>query len=327
MSRRSRFPKILKPTAANLARAARALRAGRLVAFPTETVYGLGGDATVDRAVAAIYAAKGRPRFNPLIAHVARTRDAERLVEFDARARALARAFWPGPLTMVLRRRADSPVSWLASAGLDTLAIRVPDHPVAQALLKLAARPVAAPSANRSGRVSPTTAAHVGESLVGGRGGTQVELILDGGPCAVGVESTVIDLSGKKPVLLRPGGVPAEEIRRLIGPLGLARGGPARSPGQLESHYAPRATLRLNARRIEPGEAFLAFGPVPRGADPKAVLNLSRSRDLAEAAANLFAMLRALDRGGVARIAVAAIPKHGLGAAINDRLRRAAAPR
>jgi L-threonylcarbamoyladenylate synthase len=308
-------------------RAARAIRAGKLVAFPTETVYGLGGDATVDAAVASIYAAKGRPRFNPLIVHVASTRDAERLVHFDSRARAVARAFWPGPLTLVLKRRPDGPISWLASAGLDTLAIRVPDHPVARALLKSAARPIAAPSANRSGRVSPTAAEHVGESFKAKRNGAHVALILDGGRSPIGLESTVIDLSGPKAVLLRPGGVPQEEIRRLIGPLARPGHGPARSPGQLKSHYAPGLKLRLNARRFEPGEALLAFGSVPRGADPAAVLNLSRSRDLAEAAANLFAMLRALDRPGFTRIAVAPIPSRGLGAAINDRLLRAAAPR
>lgn len=327
MPRHPRFPEILKPTPANLARAARMLRAGSLVAFPTETVYGLGGDATSDEAVAAIYKAKGRPRFNPLIVHVMTARDAERLVQFDPRARALARAFWPGPLTLVLKRRADSPVSWLASAGLETLAIRVPDHPVARALLRRAARPIAAPSANRSGRVSPTSAEHVSESFRTGRAPTLVPVILDGGRSLVGLESTVVDLSGRKAVLLRPGGVPEEDIRRLIGPLARAGGGPARSPGQLKSHYAPRAMLRLNARRRQPGEAFLAFGPEPRGADPRTVLNLSRSRDLSEAAANLFAMLRTLDRPGIARIAVAPIPSRGLGAAINDRLRRAAAPR
>lgn len=327
MSRRPRSPEILKPTSANLARAARMLRAGRLVGFPTETVYGLGGDATSDEAVAAIYTAKGRPRFNPLIVHVTNAREAERLVHFDSRARALARAFWPGPLTLVLKRRADSPVSWLASAGLDTVAIRVPDHPVALALLRRAARPIAAPSANRSGRVSPTSAEHVSDSFRASRGRALIPIILDGGRSPVGLESTVIDLSGPKAILLRPGGVPSEDIRRLIGPLRRAGGGPARSPGQLKSHYAPQAKLRLNARRVRPGEAFLAFGPEPRGVDQRAVLNLSRSRDLSEAAANLFAMLRALDRPGITRIAVAPIPSRGLGAAINDRLRRAAAPR
>jgi L-threonylcarbamoyladenylate synthase len=325
MSRR-RSP-IAKPTAANLSRAARAIRAGELVAFPTETVYGLGGDALSDRAVAAIYAAKSRPRFNPLIVHVPSMREAEQIARFDRRARALARAFWPGPLTLVLARRAGGAISWLASAGLDTLAVRIPDHPVALRLLKQAGRPIAGPSANASGRVSPTTADHVAESLKGGRDGARLALILDGGACPVGVESTVVDLSGKKPVLLRHGGVPREDIERLVGRLAAASRGPARSPGQLKSHYAPRLTLRLDARQPRAGEAFLAFGAVPRGADPKAVMNLSPKGDLAEAAANLFAMLRALDRPRFKRIAVAPIPAHGLGAAINDRLRRAAAPR
>jgi L-threonylcarbamoyladenylate synthase len=322
-----RFAPLAKPTPANLDRAARAIRAGKLVAFPTETVYGLGGDALSDRAVAAIYAAKSRPRFNPLIVHVASTRDAERLVRFDWRARKLAHAFWPGPLTLVLARRADGAISWLASAGLDTLAVRVPDHPVARRLLRRARRPIAAPSANVSGRVSPTTAAHVADSLKTGRDGARLALILDGGACPVGLESTVVDLSGPKPVLLRHGGVPREDIERLIGRLATPGSGPARSPGQLKSHYAPRLTLRLDARRPRDGEAFLAFGAVPRGTDAKAVMNLSAERDLGEAAANLFAMLRALDRPRFKRIAVAPIPARGLGAAINDRLKRAAAPR
>jgi L-threonylcarbamoyladenylate synthase len=319
-------PTILSPTRANIARAARLLRAGKLVAFPTETVYGLGGDATSDLAVAAIYAAKARPRFNPLIAHVPSLPEAERLVVFDARARTLARRFWPGPLTLVLPRRSDAGLSWLASAGLDSVAVRVPSHPVARRLLRQARLPVAGPSANRSGRVSPTTAAHVAESFAGARGAAQVAAILDGGACTVGLESTVIDLSGPKAILLRPGGVPREAIERLIGKLASPGKGPLRSPGQLKSHYAPRLKLRLNARP-KPGEAFLAFGPVPRGVAADAMLNLSPRRDLAEAAANLFAMLRALDRPRYSRIAVAPIPERGLGAAINDRLRRAAAPR
>jgi L-threonylcarbamoyladenylate synthase len=323
---RRRLP-LAKPSPANIDRAARAIRAGRLVAFPTETVYGLGGDALSDDAVAAIYAAKARPRFNPLIVHVTSTRDAERIVRFDRRARALARAFWPGPLTLVLARRAGGAVSWLASAGLETLAVRVPDHPVAQKLLKQSRRPIAAPSANASGRVSPTTAAHVAESLKVGRNGAQLALILDGGACPVGLESTVVDLSGAKPVLLRHGGVPREDIERLVGRLAAPDGGPARSPGQLKSHYAPRLALRLNARRPRTGEAFLAFGALPPGIDSRSVKNLSPKGDLGEAAANLFAMLRALDRPRFKRIAVATIPMRGLGAAINDRLKRAAAPR
>lgn len=321
-----RKPLILPPTAANFARSARLLRAGKLVAFATETVYGLGGDATSDRAVAAIYAAKGRPRFNPLIVHVPSLQAAERLVMFDARARKLARRFWPGPLTLVLKRRADCPISWLASAGLDSLAVRIPSHPAARRLLLSARVPVAAPSANRSGRVSPTTAAHVAESFAGTRGAAQVAAILDGGACDVGLESTVLDLSGPKAMLLRPGGVPREALARVIGRLHAPTKGPLRSPGQLKSHYAPRLKLRLRARP-RAGEAFLAFGRIPRGVPADAVLNLSARRDLAEAAANLFAMLRAIDRPQFSRIAVAPIPERGLGAAINDRLRRAAAPR
>jgi L-threonylcarbamoyladenylate synthase len=321
-----RKPLILPPTASNFARTARLLRAGELVTFPTETVYGLGGDATSDRAVAAIYAAKARPRFNPLIVHVPSLQAAERLVVFDARARKLARRFWPGPLTLVLKRRAASGISWLASAGLDSLAVRVPDHPVARRLLLAARVPVAGPSANRSGRVSPTTAAHVADSFAGTRGADQVAAILDGGACKVGLESTVVDLSGAKAILLRPGGVPREALVHAIGRLHAPAKGPLRSPGQLKSHYAPRLKLRLKARP-RAGEAFLAFGRVPRGVSADAVLNLSPRRDLAEAAANLFAMLRALDRPHFTRIAVAPIPERGLGAAINDRLRRAAAPR
>lgn len=303
--------------------AAAHLRAGRLVAFPTETVYGLGADATDDRAVAAIFEAKGRPRFNPLIVHLPDMAAAETLVRADDRARALAARFWPGALTLVLPRREGCPVSLLCSAGLDSLAVRAPAHPVAQALLRATGRPVAAPSANRSGRVSPTTAAHVAEEL-----GDRVAAILDGGPCALGLESTVLDLTGGQPALLRPGGVTREALEAELGPLRHAepRGGPLPSPGLLESHYAPALPLRLEAAEAAPGEALLAFGPeVPPITAP--MLNLSPSGDLAEAAANLFAHLRALDRPGLRGIAVMPIPETGLGAAINDRLRRAAAPR
>jgi len=307
-------------TAANIERAAEILRHGGLIAFPTETVYGLGGDATADRAVAAIFEAKGRPKFNPLIVHVPDPDAAFSLGVPTDTARRLAQKFWPGPLTLVLRRAASCPVSLLASAGLDTLAVRVPRHPVAQALLRAAGRPLAAPSANRSGRVSPTTAQHVAESLGGG-----VEMILDGGACPVGIESTVVDASGQSPALLRPGGVTQEEIEAVVGKLAAAAlTATPNSPGQLETHYAPSLPLRLEARSAKPDDALLAFGPdVPTGA--RIALNLSRSGDLVEAAANLFAMLRQLDGSGGRAIAVMPVPETGLGRAINDRLRRAAA--
>jgi L-threonylcarbamoyladenylate synthase len=307
-----------------IARAAALLRAGRLVAFPTETVYGLGGDATNERAVAEIFAAKGRPSFNPLIVHVSGLVEAEAFAVFDDRARQAAARFWPGPLTLVLRRRDDSGLSLLASAGLDTVAIRVPCHKVAQALLRETGRPIAAPSANRSGRVSPTEAAHVAEEL-----GDRVALILDGGRTPVGLESTVLDLSGETPVLLRPGGVTLEDLTELLGPLvpiAMPAAAEPKSPGMLPSHYAPSLPLRLEAIEAHPGEALLAFGPnAPPGFAE--VEWLSRSGDLAEAAANLFAMLRRVDRPRFTGIAVMPIPERGLGRAINDRLRRAAAPR
>lgn len=316
---------IRAPTAVAVAEAARLLADGRLVAFPTETVYGLGGDATSDRAVAAIFAAKGRPRFNPLIAHVADVAAAERIACLDDRARRLAERFWPGPLTLVLPRRPDGGVSLLATAGLDTVAVRVPAHPVARVLLEAFDRPVAGPSANPSGRVSPTSAAHVLEGL-GGR----VAMILDGGDCRVGVESTVLDLSGREPALLRPGGLARDRIEAALGHV-LAGAAPADSqrptaPGQLASHYAPDRPVRLDAVSVAADEALLAFGAdVPAGA--AVTLQLSAAGDLTEAAANLFAHLRRLDRPGVRAIAVSPIPATGLGEAINDRLRRAAAPR
>lgn len=342
-------PPILAPSRATLAEAARALRAGRLVAFPTETVYGLGGDATNDHAVAAIFALKGRPSFNPLIVHVTDAPAAQRLVDFNARAERLARAFWPGPLTLVLPRRPDCPVSLLASAGLDSLAVRAPAHEVAQALLREVGRPLAAPSANPSGKVSPTTARHVVDGFAGPGAATMVEpgalapgalaLVIDGGPCPIGLESTVIDLCGPLPTVLRPGAVTEEQLAAVIGPLaapppGADRtsadgGGTAlapRSPGQLASHYAPDRPLRIEAASVRPDEALLAFGPQPlRGA--ALTENLSPTGDLTEAAANLFALLRRLDRAEVSGIAVMPIPDRGLGRAINDRLRRAAAPR
>jgi L-threonylcarbamoyladenylate synthase len=313
---------IVQPDDAGIAAAVKALAAGGLVAFPTETVYGLGADATSDRAVAAIFAAKKRPRFNPLIVHVAGLAEAEALARFDHRARMLAARFWPGPLTLVLRRRQDCPISLLASAGLQTLAIRVPRHSVAQRLLARFGRPLAAPSANPSGRLSPTSAAHVAAQL-----GDAVALVLDGGPAEIGLESTIVDLSGAVPALLRHGGLPSEEIEALTGPLATpdAAERPT-APGMLESHYAPHLPLRLGALRPKASEAFLAFGPRPPEGG-RLMLNLSPTSDLVEAAANLFAFLHRLDESGAAAIAVMPVPERGLGRAINDRLRRAAAPR
>ncbi len=316
----------------DVAEAAAFLRAGELVAFPTETVYGLGGDALDGRAVAAIFAAKGRPEFNPLICHFADADAAFAEVVADDRARTLAARFWPGPLTLVLPRRPGCRVDLLAGAGLDTLAVRVPGHPLALELLRQVGRPVAAPSANRSGEVSPTTAAHVLEGLSG-----RIAAVLDGGACPVGVESTVLDLSSRGAVLLRPGGVPVEAIEAMIGPVGrpvplsaAAATRNLRSPGMLLSHYAPSLPVRLAATEVGPEEALLAVGPHPLpGAG--ALWNLSPGGDLQEAAARLFAGLRWLDaegrRLGLARIAAMAVPEAGLGAAINDRLARAAAPR
>jgi L-threonylcarbamoyladenylate synthase len=300
-----------------IARAAQALRDGGLVAFPTETVYGLGADATNGKAVAEIFAVKGRPQFNPMIVHVKDRAAAEALVEFTPQARALADALWPGALTLVLPRKSDCPLSLLVSAGLDTVAIRVPAHPVAMQLITAAERPIAAPSANISGEVSPTTAAHVADGV-----GEQIEYILDGGPTPLGIESTVIGFEGDKAILLRPGAATREAIEKISGPLGTPLNIAVQSPGQLASHYAPRAKLRLNANEAAPGEILLAFGP----SASKNALNLSASGDLREAAANLFAMLRALDRKADA-IAIMPIPHEGLGEAINDRLTRAAAPR
>ncbi len=308
--------------------AADILCAGGLVAFPTETVYGLGGDATSDSAVAAIYAAKERPSFNPLIAHVADFDAAQALAAFNSDARTLAQALWPGPLTIVVPVRPGCPVSLLARAGLDSVALRVPAHPVAAAILRAARRPIAAPSANRSGRVSPTTADHVAGDLDG-----RVDLIVDGGPCAVGVESTIVSCLDDGVRILRPGGFAHEDIERALG-RGVdvlqhkAGPGPALlAPGMLASHYAPRACVRLDARTTNSGEAILDFGGQLAGEAAEARLDLSPSRDLAEAAANLFAYLRKLDATGASGIAVARIPASGLGAAINDRLQRAAAPR
>ncbi len=268
-------PAILKPDAAAIDRAAHALRDELLVGLPTETVYGLAADATSDRAVAAIFAAKNRPRFNPLIVHVADVESARRLVAFDSRAEKLAAAFWPGPLTLILPRRPESGVSLLCSAGLDSLAVRIPAHDVARAVIRAAGRPLAAPSANPSGRLSPTRAEHVARAL-----GGKVALVLDGGPCPVGVESSVVDLTGGKPLLLRPGGVAEEQLAAVIGPLDHARkGSTIKSPGMLASHYAPHLPLRLNAQDAAADEALLAFGSdVPKGGCM--TLNLSPTGDL-----------------------------------------------
>src|SRR5215472_189684 len=304
--------------------AARALRTGELVAFPTETVYGLGGDATDGLAVARIFEAKGRPRFNPLIVHVPSLATARTLAAFDARAQRVAERFWPGPLSLVLPRAPRCPISLLASAGLDTLAIRMPAHPLALALLRATGRPLAAPSANRSGRVSPTSAVDVLAEL-----GSRIAAVLDGGRCQIGIESTVLDLCSAEPTILRPGSVSREALEELLGPVAraAASSGTPRSPGMLESHYAPERPLRLEARDVHLGEALLALGPAPAPEGFREVRWLSRSGDLTEAAANLFASLRAVDRPDFAGIAVMPIPDRGLGVAINDRLRRAAAPR
>jgi L-threonylcarbamoyladenylate synthase len=308
------------PSETDIVRAAAALRAGELVAFPTETVYGLGADATNGTAVALVYAAKGRPAFNPLIAHVPDQHHAFALGQFSADAKKLAEAFWPGPLSLVVPRAADCPVAMLASAGLDSIAIRVPAHPIALALLKAAGIPVVAPSANPSGKISPTTAEHVRRHL-----GHKVAMVLDGGRCKVGVESSVVSFLEDGPVLLRHGGIPRGEIERVLGhPVAtVSHADRPHAPGQLISHYAPHADLRLHAERPRDGEAYLGFGPL----HDHGPHNLSASGDLVEAAANLFEMLHQIDATGVARIAVAPIPNHGLGEAINDRLMRAAAPR
>jgi L-threonylcarbamoyladenylate synthase len=300
---------------AGLEAAVRALREGRLAILPTETVYGLAADAADPAAVASLYAAKGRPAFNPLIAHVADVAAARRVAVFDPRAQALAERFWPGPLTLVLPIGDPAAVCDLARAGLDTVAVRAPAHPIAQALLERFGGAIVAPSANRSGRPSPTTFEAAVEET-----GFAATAALDGGPCEVGLESTVVALLDA-PRLLRPGSVTRAELEAILGPLAEAEVDARRSPGRLTRHYAPQAPVRLNAAAPGPGEAFLAFGPWPSGA---AVWNLSPRADLAEAAANLFSHLRAADRTAPAAIAVAPIPEQGLGEAINDRLRRAA---
>jgi L-threonylcarbamoyladenylate synthase len=321
---------ILPAGEAAVAAAARSLSQGGLVAFPTETVYGLGADATNAAAIARLYQAKGRPAFNPLIAHVGDLAAARQIARFDAPALALAEAFWPGPLTLVLPKADGCAVADLATAGLDTVAIRIPAHPVARDILRRFGRPVVAPSANLSGHVSPTTAAHVDSDLSG-----RIDLIVDGGAVAVGVESTIVGCFDQ-PMLLRPGGLPRTDIERVLGRLLLhphldaeSDNGQPLAPGMLASHYAPRARVRLQADSIAPGEALLAFGlGAISGIDAaSAVMNLSARGDLTEAAANLFGHLRALDARGARTIAVMPIPDEGLGEAINDRLRRAAVGR
>mgnify|MGYP002623600492 CR=1 FL=1 len=305
---------ILAANDAGVARAAELLRAGRLVAFPTETVYGLGADSTDGAAVAGIFKAKDRPRFNPLIVHLADTAAARRIAYFDATADRLADAFWPGALTLVLPLKPSAGIAPLTTADLPQIAVRVPDHPLARDLLRRTGRPVAAPSANPSGRISPTSAHHVLAGLNG-----RIAAVLDGGNCPVGLESTIVATT-PKPTLLRPGGLPAEAVEACIGTRLVAHTGGVTAPGQLESHYAPQVRLRLDRTTAEPDESLLGFGPF--GGD----LNLSPSGDLVEAAANLFHHLHALEARGKP-IAVSPIPDHGLGRAINDRLRRAAAPR
>jgi L-threonylcarbamoyladenylate synthase len=324
---------ILNATDENIKKAADRLLSGQLVALPTETVYGLGADATNDEAVARIFAAKGRPKFNPVIVHVLDREEAEQFVTFTAQAGTLAAAFWPGPLTLILPRKKDAKLSLLTSAGLPSQAVRAPSHPVARQLIKALGRPIAAPSANASGTLSPTTPQHVLQSL-----GENAGLILAGGKAAVGLESTVVDMTGDVPVLLRPGAVTREDIEMALGhrinvELEAVNDAP-KSPGQLLRHYAPKTPLRLRAVDVMPGEALLAFGStrfmgvkggggvntLPGGA----VMNLSETGDLTVAAANLFSMLHQLDAGGFQGIAVMDIPETGLGLAINDRLRRAA---
>jgi L-threonylcarbamoyladenylate synthase len=304
----------------NVEKAARALARGDIVAFPTETVYGLGANALDGTAIARVFAAKERPKFNPLIVHVLGLADAEAYVEMTETARKLAEALWPGPLSLVLQRRPGCAIADLVSAGLDTIAIRSPNHPVARALLAEVKLPIAAPSANRSGRVSTTTAAHVEAEL-----GERPAVILNGGPCPIGIESTVVSVAGPEALLLRSGAVPREAIEQVLGRTLVAPKEVARpsSPGQLASHYAPDTKLRLGATSVGPNEALLAFGPeVPGGA--LATINLSETGDLKEAAARLFSALRELDAAGASAIAVMPIPGHGLGEAINDRLQRAA---
>ena len=295
------------------------LQEGELAAFPTETVYGLGADATNDSAVAKIFAIKGRPEFNPLITHVRSIEEAQHYGVFSKNALAIAKRFWPGPLTLILNRKRDCPISWLTTAGLSTVALRVSDHPIANELIKLTGRPIAAPSANKSGRISPTRAEDVINEFQ-----NELEIILDGGDCRVGLESTVLDVSGANTTILRPGSITQIDIENNFSPIILAsKMAKITAPGMLESHYAPNCKVRLNASCIHPGEVFLGFGKNSIAGSK----NLSETAELNEAAANLFRMLRDLDQNNITGIAVAPIPEYGLGIAINDRLKRAAAPR
>jgi len=316
----SEADRIFRPTIDIITKAGCVIRDGGLVAFPTETVYGLGADATSEEATASIFAAKERPSFNPLIVHVPDVEAARKLVEFTPMAEKLVAEFWPGALTLVLPRKKDSGLSLLVSAGLDTVAVRMPNHPIATELLKASGKPIAAPSANKSGQISPTQAQHVARSLHG-----KVDMILDGGSCEVGLESTVVDAGGEQVGFLRPGGVSIEQLEAVVGPMIFPDDAPdaPKSPGMLTSHYAPDLPMRLNATNLHEGEILLGFGPNCE----KSTLNLSPSGNLNEAAANLFAMMRELDLEGYKCMAVSPIPQDGLGLAINDRLKRAAAPR
>ena len=315
------MPRIEQVTQESIVHAADLLREGGLVAFPTETVYGLGANAADDKPVLRIFEAKRRPRFNPLIVHVRDIEQAEKLAVFDAPALRLAQAFWPGPLTLVLPRRFAAKLSLLASAGLETVALRAPSHPVARQLLAESQLAIAAPSANRSGAVSATHATHVAESL-----GGAIDLVLDGGPAPLGLESTIVGFEASGPVLLRPGALERDTIEAVIGEVHHYESKVIASPGQLRSHYAPRTPIRLDAPSVRSDEALLAFGP-DAPANASITRNLSPSGDLREAAANLFAMLHELDAAGCSHIAVMPVPETGLGEAINDRLRRAAAPK
>ena len=300
-------------------RAAIKLQHGELAAFPTETVYGLGADATNDSAVAKIFAMKGRPQFNPLITHVTSIEEAQRHGRFSKNALEIAEHFWPGPLTLILNRREDCPISWLTTAGLSTVALRISDHPVANDLIRKTGRPIAAPSANKSGKISPTRAEDVVYEFQ-----NELDTILNGGDCRVGLESTVLDVSGNNVVILRPGYISQIDIENNFGPV-ISENEKTKiiAPGMLESHYAPNCKIRLNASSTTNGEVFLGFGENSRTGSK----NLSVTGELNEAAANLFRMLRGLDQKNVTGIAVAPIPEYGLGIAINDRLKRAAAPR